>query len=117
MTVRKPVARKILVSIFALFLGFALLAPVTAFSEERKAIEPKPVDGVVFDAASNAGHKVIESFSPDNAATVALGVAAIGAAYAAAPEVMIIGAAMGAAATAGILIYEKKNHAPETKAK
>ena len=117
MTVRKPAARKILVSTIAIFLGLTLLVPLTGQAQERKQIEVKAVDGVAFDAASNAGSKVIGGYTEDTIMIMALGVAAVGVAYAAAPEMMIVGAAMGAGAAFGAIAYTKKKEASESKGK
>lgn len=117
MALRKSVARKILVSTVVIFLGFALLIPVTVTAEERKVIEPKAVDGVAFDAAAGAGSKATGGFTEDTVMTMALGVAAIGVAYAAVPEMMIIGAAMGAGAAAGAIAFSNKKKAEEVKPK
>ena len=117
MSVRKPAARKILVSTVVIFLGFALLVPLTGQAQERKEIEVKAVDGVAFDAASSAGSKATGGFTEDTVMAMALGVAAVGTFYAAAPQVMIIGAAMGAGAAAGAIAYTKKKEISESKGK
>jgi hypothetical protein len=117
MTVRRPAARKILVSTVAIFLALALLVPLTGQAEERKEIEVKAVDGVAFDAASSAGSKATGGFTEDTIMAMTLGVAAVGVAYAAAPQMMIIGAAMGAGAAAGAIIYTKTKEASQSKSK
>jgi hypothetical protein len=117
MTVRKPASKKILVSTIAIILGLALLVPLTGQAQERKQIEVKAVDGVAFDAASSAGAKAIGGYTEDTIMIMALGVAAVGVAYAAAPEMMIVGAAMGAGAAVGAVAYTKKNQASEVKSK
>ena len=115
MVIRRFVARKVLVSGVAIFLAFALFVPMTGQAEEQNQIEVKAVDGAAFDAASNVGSKVNGGFTEDTIMTMALGVAAIGTFYAAAPQVMIIGAAMGAGAAAGAITYSKIKETSETR--
>jgi len=117
MTLRKATARKVLVSTVAMLLAFILFVPVTGKAEEQRQIEVKAVDGAAFDAASNVGSKVNGGFTEDTIMTMALGVAAIGTFYAAAPQVMIIGAAMGAGAAAGAIAFTNKMEATEAKPK
>jgi len=117
MTLRKAAARKVLVSTVAIVLTLALFVPMTGKAEEQGQIEVKAVDGAAFDAASNAGSKVYGGYTEDTIMTMALGVAAIGTFYAAAPQVMIIGAAMGVGAVVGAKAISNKMEAAETKPK
>ena len=117
MNFTKVAAKRMIMSAVALFLVLALLAPLSSQAQDRKEIEVKAVDGAAFEAGAAAGPKAAEGISENIVMTMALGVAAVGTFYAAAPEVMIVGAGMGAAAAAGAIFYTKQKEAAESKNK
>lgn len=114
MNFRKFTAGRKAIWAVAIFLTVALLAPVSSHAQAQKAIEVKAVDGAAFEASAGAGPRAAEGLT-ENIAVMALGVAAIGTAYAAAPQLMIIGVGMGVNAGAGAIAYTKTKEALESK--
>jgi hypothetical protein len=117
MNLGRVTAKKVVIAAVAAIFAFALLAPLSGQAQERKEIEVKAVDGAAFEAGAAAGPKAAEGISENIVMTMALGVAAVGTFYAAAPQVMLIGVGMGAAAAAGAIIYTKKKEADESRNK